>query len=193
MNKPGLLFMALRPTNQLVKYSLLFRTLVCSALYVAYLGVNTVSSSGTLGGINWWCHRVQKGRKKTKCKRTSGTTERAQQKRRLGPGVHKSRPPGRSGYYILRGGAHIIESFVWNFLRVTHLVSKILTWITDFWKNCGPLLQTSVIQQKTNYIPASPYRTVTQTMFQLKCNTIYWIVYPWMYKFSKNLTATSKF
>lgn len=52
MNKPGLLFMALRPTNQLVKYSLLFRTLVCSALYVDYLGVNTVYSSGTLGGIN---------------------------------------------------------------------------------------------------------------------------------------------
>lgn len=52
MNKPGLLFMALRPNNQLVKYSLLLRTLVCSALYVAYLGVNTVYSSGTLGGIN---------------------------------------------------------------------------------------------------------------------------------------------
>jgi len=76
MNKPGLLFMALRPTNQLVKYSLLFRTLVCSALYVDYLGVNTVYSSGTLGGINWWCHRVQRGRKKTKWHYRTCTTKR---------------------------------------------------------------------------------------------------------------------
>lgn len=46
-----------------------------------------------------------KGAVKNKCKITSCTTERVQQIRQLGPGIHKFRPPGRPGYYILRGGA----------------------------------------------------------------------------------------
>jgi hypothetical protein len=41
-----------------------------------------------------------------------------------------------TGVYVV---AHnVYWSAVWNMLRVTHLVQRILTWLLDIWKICGP-------------------------------------------------------
>jgi hypothetical protein len=60
--------MVLRPTNELVKYSLLFRILLCSAIYVPYTRVPAVYSFGTLESTNCWWHRVQYDGKKPNVK-----------------------------------------------------------------------------------------------------------------------------
>ena len=131
-------------------------------------------------------------RSKGAVKKPSGTIECAQTKKTARP-MGTQTPPARSlGLLCIARWRPYYRVLCMEFASRQHLVHTILMRITDFRKIYMPLLQTTFIQHNTNCIPRSRYRTVAQTMFHLKWNNIYWIVYPWMHEFSKNLTATFK-
>jgi len=51
------------------------------------------------------------------------------------PGVHKSRVTKSCAVAV-----SVCGSAVWILVHVKFLVSRILRWLLDFWKTCGPLI-----------------------------------------------------
>lgn len=77
-------------------------------------------------------------------------------------GVHKSR-----AVKFCTVATTVCESSVWNLFHVAHLVSRILRWLQDFWKNCV----SQLAQERSDWGPKP------QEKFEIKrlCVPEFWL------------------